>query len=377
MKRRTLLKVLASGIVIMHSPALFASTAPAHRPKRVIWIVQRGAVDALHTLVPTFEQKALTALRPDLFNGLQNSLPLAQGFALHPALSTMQTWFQKKELLAVVATGSGYQGRSHFDGQDYLESGLAEANQQSGWLGRAMELLQSDAVAMAKVAPLSFRASLRGQNYYPGGLSNASDSLFDDLQRLYQYDNGLQDSLMAGLETKNAVGHNSKKRTRATFATLCEECAALLRAKPNLQFAMLEIGGWDTHKAQVARLNREFSTFDQGLAKLKASLGDEWQNTLVILNSEFGRTVKQNGTGGTDHGTGSAMFFAGGAIKGGRILGEWPSLEQADLFEGRDLRATSNTFAWIATAISQHLELQPPGVKAIFPDHLLINEQLI
>lgn len=377
MQRRTLLKFLASGAALIHSPTLFASRSSLLKPKRVIWLIQRGAVDALHTLVPTFEQERLAELRPDLFAAVQNSLPLDRGFALHPALSTMQNWYKQKELLAIAATGSGYQGRSHFDGQDYLESGLARTNLQSGWMGRAMELLQSDGVAIAKVAPLSFRSSLRGQNYYPDSLTNATDSLFDDLQRLYQYDRALQDSLMAGLAIKNAVGHHKKQQTNTTFSTLCAECATLLKARPNLQFAMLEIDGWDTHKAQVARLNREFSALDQGLAKLKQGLGQEWQQTLLILSSEFGRTVKQNGTGGTDHGTGSVMFLAGGAIKGGRVLGNWPGLEQSQLYQGRDLRTTSNSFSWMATAINQHLDLQPTSITNIFPDHMLINEKLV
>jgi uncharacterized protein (DUF1501 family) len=366
MQRRTLLKYLASGAVLMHSPSLFALNTKAESTKRVIWIVQRGAVDGLHTVIPTFE-KRLATLRPDLFNAVRDALPLQQGFAIHPSLSTMHSWFNQKELSCVVATGTGYKGRSHFDGQDFLESGLQHADLQSGWVGRAMDTLDSEGIAISKVSPLGFRPSRRGQIYYPAKLDDAKDNLFEDLQKLYQYDDMLGSSLMAGLEVKEAVMQDGKKSGRDTFSKLCAECTNLLKAKPNIQFAMLDIGGWDTHKAQNNRLAREFSQLDQGLAQLKKGLGEEWKNTLVLVTSEFGRTVKQNGTGGTDHGTAGVMFIAGGAVKGGHVLGDWPGVGENDLFEGRDLAPTSSTFSWMAKAVGDHLGLNNTQIERIFP----------
>ncbi|WP_032096125.1 MULTISPECIES: DUF1501 domain-containing protein [unclassified Alteromonas] len=370
MQRRTLLKILASGAVMLHSPTLFAAqqTDKTKSLKRVVWILQRGAVDSLHTVIPTFE-KSLSSMRPNLMSGLDDAFAVDNNYKLHPSLYNLHDLFKRKELSCVVATSTGYKGRSHFDGQDYLESGLASANLQSGWLGRAMNVLDTEGIAISKTMPLAFRNSLRGSNFYPSKFNNSLDSLTDDLAALYQYDEKLAKSLSAGKEIKDALMGDNKGSRQSSFSKLCSECADIMKSKSNIQFVMLESGGWDTHKAQSAKLSRELKQLDSGIAQLKKGLGSDWNNTLVLVTSEFGRTVRENGTGGTDHGTAGSMFIAGGSHLGGSVRGEWPGISEYKLFENRDLLPTTNTISWIATALKQHLSLSPSQIKSIFPNH--------
>lgn len=380
MHRRMILKLLAGGVLLAHTPALFArSLTDASKPgvsKRVIWIVQRGAVDGLHTVIPTFEP-SLATLRPDLYKAVIPGLALNAQFSLHPSLQSMHALYRNKELLPIIATGTGYKGRSHFSGQDFLESGRQQVDLQSGWIGRAMDVLQSEGVALSKMSPLGFRPSLLGQNYFPSALNDASDGLFEELSMLYQYDENLHNALESGLKVNESVTMGKRQSPRSTFAKLCQACTDMLNENTKVQFAMLEMGGWDTHKSQISRLNREFKQLDDGLITLKQGLGKAWQDTLVIITSEFGRTVRQNGTAGTDHGTGGTMFLAGGAINGGQVLGNWPGIAPHELLDNRDLMPTSNTFSWMTTAITQHLELAKTQRQAIFPDHPLYKNLLL
>ena len=140
---------------------------------------------------------------------------------------------------------------------------------------------------------------------------------------------------------------------------------------------MLEMSGWDTHQNQVAHLDRQFNELDQGIARLRENLADQWRQTVVIMTTEFGRTVAENGTEGTDHGTASAMFIAGGAVAGGRVLGQWPGLDRPNLFENRDLMPTSDNRQWIRAILSQHWKLNPTQLEYVFPTVSTMNSQLI
>jgi uncharacterized protein (DUF1501 family) len=144
-----------------------------------------------------------------------------------------------------------------------------------------------------------------------------------------------------------------------------------------LDCAMLELGGWDTHNNQSNRLNQKLAELDNGLAELKAGLGNEWENTVVIIGTEFGRTVKENGTGGTDHGNGSALFLAGGAVNGGKVKGRWPGLNDDELFEKRDLMPTTNSFGWIGGVLSQHWKFSKKELAEVFPHMKPYNEEVV
>jgi len=195
--------------------------------------------------------------------------------------------------------------------------------------------------------------------------------------QLYQNDQVLHQRLQEGITTRNNLSDDMKNIARPRFVNLAEACGKMLAGSQDTHGAMLEFGGWDTHNALVPRLETQFKELDAGLAALCNELAGEWQNTVVVIGTEFGRTAAVNGTRGTDHGTASAMFIAGGAIKGGRVMGEWPGLAKAQLYEGRDLRPTSDIRSWIAAVFAQHWGLNATQLQDVFPDVAPVSDLLL
>ncbi len=378
MDRRQFISGTAASLALWHTQSLAgAVTASNKTPPKLIWIVLRGALDSLEVVIPTFDS-GLLPLRPTIGlakNQLQQ--PMHKGFALHPSLKHLYSWYQNKQLLPIVAVGSGFNKRSHFDGQDYLESGLNIIAHENGWLSRAITLKQRSAIAIAQSTPISLRGSDSVNTWYPSKLKHSSDDLYQSLQKMYQSDPRLLKKLNDGLALRNLTGGQKLTKSNGKFKTLATGCGQLMSTPDGPDCAMLELGGWDTHNNQNNRLKRQLTTLDDGLAALKLSLGDYWSNTAVVIATEFGRTAKENGTKGTDHGTGSALLLAGGAVAGGRVLGQWPGLAQHQLFEQRDLQATSNTFSWLATLLNQHWQIAPGAASNLFDGVSLYNEQLV
>lgn len=382
LSRRQFVKMAGSGLALLSFPissslAFEKSTTAANNPK-IIWLMLRGALDSLHTIVPTFDPQ-LKHYRPTLSTSFKSALlPLDNGFALHPALSNMHQWYQEKSLLPIVAVSSGYQQRSHFDGQDFLESGKAEIDHDSGWLARALDQRGKRALAISRSIPISLRSSNQVRTWYPSKLKSADTNIYAQLSKLYQSDTLLNDSLERGLTVRDLLDKKQSKKRQGKFIDLTKACANLLtNQNENIDCAMLEFGGWDTHSNQSNRLERNLNELDQGLGELKEGLGKEWQNTVIIIGTEFGRTVKENGTGGTDHGTGSALFLAGGAVQGGRVLGDWPGLETSQLFEQRDLMPTSNSYSWISNVLANHWQIPESALQHVFPNITPNSEVLI
>lgn len=373
MLRRDFLKALVASLVVYQQPLLAVTQGTTTQPK-VVWVMLRGALDALHTVVPTFEP-TLKTLRPNLYHSISNKwLPLAQakslqqGYALHPALINLHQWYQKQQLLPIVAVSSGFQKRSHFEGQDYLESALSTPDPDNGWLARAIKAKNKQAIAIAQSTPISLRGAKQLSNtWYPSRFPDAEQQTYQALQHLYQDDPQLLGRLHEGIAMDALLDEQRMaKKQQGNFVNLCGSCAQLL-AQPTLDCAMLTLGGWDTHKSQSGQLQRQLSLLDNGLQALKTALGPQWDNTLVIVATEFGRTVKENGTRGTDHGTASALFLAGGKINGGQVLGDWPGLQPEQLYQQRDLKATSQHFDWIAAALQQHWQLSDQQLQTLFP----------
>ena len=382
LSRRQFVKMAGSGLALLSFPissslAFEKSTTAANNPK-IIWLMLRGALDSLHTIVPTFDPQ-LKHYRPTLSTSFKSALlPLDNGFALHPALSNMHQWYQEKSLLPIVAVSSGYQQRSHFDGQDFLESGKAEIDHDSGWLARALDQRGKRALAISSSIPISLRSSNQVRTWYPSKLKSADTNIYAQLSKLYQSDTLLNESLERGLTVRDLLDKKQSKKRQGKFIDLTKACANLLtNQNENIDCAMLEFGGWDTHSNQSNRLERNLNELDQGLGELKEGLGKEWQNTVIIIGTEFGRTVKENGTGGTDHGTGSALFLAGGAVQGGRVLGDWPGLETSQLFEQRDLMPTSNSYSWISNVLANHWQIPESALQHVFPNITPNSEVLI
>ncbi len=376
LSRRQFLQIASSSLAMLSFPegrALASQVGNASGNKKVIWLLLRGGLDSLHTIIPTFDE-AYKTLRPNLSKSLSNNLshpllPLDKGFALHPALKSLHRWYKGKQLLPIVAVSSGYQQRSHFDAQDYLESGLMHADPDTGWLGRAIEIKLKKALAISRSTPISLRDSNNVNTWYPTNLKNADLDIYQGLNKLYQADPLLLDTLQSGMRVRGLVGNksNEKQKRQGKFIDLAKACGKLINADPDLSCAMLELGGWDTHNNQEKRLNTKLSELDAGISALREELGTEWGNTVVIIATEFGRTAKENGTKGTDHGTASALLLTGGAISGGKVLGQWPGLQPDELHQGRDLKPTSNSFAWIASILKQHWQFSDADISKVFP----------
>jgi len=391
--RRKFVKMAGAGLAMLSFPMssafaagnlsktkLTGNLAGKSSPK-IVWVVLRGALDSLHTIVPTFDAQ-YAQLRPKLSKSFKAPLlPLEKGFALHPSLSNLHQWYQEKSLLPIVAVSSGYPKRSHFDGQDFLESGKSEIDHDSGWLARAIEVKSKSALAVARSTPISLRSPTTNaeqvNTWYPSKFKSADEDIYAALKKLYKNDKALKEKLNSALEVKGLVEESGKNKQKGKFNDLAKSCAKLMSGKQGKDCAMLELGGWDTHNNQSLRLARKLSELDNGLAELKAGLGDEWQNTVVIIGTEFGRTAKENGTGGTDHGTASALFLAGGAVNGGKVKGQWPGLKSDELFEQRDLMPTSNSFGWFASVLSQHWQLSEQEIQQVFPQINPYSEDLI
>lgn len=384
--KRQFIKIASASLAMLSFPMANAFTGSViktgKKNPKIIWVLLRGALDSLHTVIPTSDTN-YKKLRPKLSNSFKTPLlTLNENFALHPSLKNLHEWYKDNSMSPFIAVSSGYAKRSHFDGQDYLESGKGNIDHDSGWLARAIDIKNKKALAVSRSTPISLRSSEQVNTWFPSNLKNANEDIYTALANLYQFDEPLKENLSSGLEVKALIGmkdSNNKKMNKKVgqFSELTKACASLITEKNGVDCAMLELGGWDTHFNQGARLTKKLSELDDGLAELKKGLGDTWDNTVVIVGTEFGRTAKENGTGGTDHGTGSALILAGGAVNGGKVKGDWPGLANEQLFEQRDLMPTSNSFGWIGNVLSQHWQFSEQELAQVFPQIKPYNDTLI
>ena len=344
--------------------------ARADTPKRFVFIIQRGAADGLAIVAPTGDP-AFHGVRGDFIPDLQTGAKLDGMFTLHPTLAETAKLCAAKQALFVHAVASPYRDRSHFDGQNVLETGGSAAYRvKDGWMNRLLGLLPADegkALALSSTVPMALRGAHDVSSYAASALPGASDDLLARVGKLYESDRQLHGLWEAAMQTRMTAGDlaGSGQNGAATGAL----AAKLLAGANGAGIAMIETGGWDTHSGQRGRLNVQLRGLDQMVAALKVGLGPDWANTLVIVATEFGRTVAPNGTGGTDHGTASAAMLIGGAVAGGKVVADWPGLSQGALYEGRDLKPTTDLDALIGGALAQHYELEPARtMTALFPD---------
>jgi uncharacterized protein (DUF1501 family) len=364
--RRQLLMRGLAGAGVLALPGMVLATAPTDR--RFVFIIQRGAADGLNIVMPVGDP-GFAAARGSL--AVEGAATLDSMFALHPALAETAKMYAARQALFLHAVASPYRDRSHFDGQNVLESGGTGPYQlKDGWLNRLLTLLPKDgrnAVALAATVPVALRGSVQVGSYAPSALPQASDDLMARVGALYQSDAQLHALWQSAVATRALTGDlaaNGGKDAAATGAL----AARLMSGAGGARIAMIETGGWDTHAQQKGRLNAQLKGLDAMLAALRAGLGADWDKTLVLVATEFGRTVAVNGTGGTDHGTGSAAMMLGGAVAGGRVVADWPGLSAGALYEGRDLKPTLGLDTLIAGALAQHYALDPARVAGVlFP----------
>ncbi len=370
LSRRSLIAAGATAILTTSLGARMAF-ARAGTDRRFVFIIQRGAADGLGTLAPMGDP-AFASQRGVLAEDFASAPKLDAMFALHPAMTNLAGLYGAKEALFFHAVASPYRDRSHFDGQNVLETGGTSAYQlKDGWLNRMLTLLppaEAKAIAVAATVPMAMRGKVEVSSYAPSALPDASDDLMNRVASLYQDDPQLHaiwdQATATRMLTSDMAGDNGKNAV-ATGAL----AAKLLAPADGARIAMIETGGWDTHAQQRGRLAAQLKGLDGMIGAIKTGLGPLWANTMVLVATEFGRTVKVNGTGGTDHGTGSMAMLVGGAVAGGRVVCEWPGLGDDRLFEGRDLNPTTGLDTVIASSVAGHFGLAPPQAgQALFPE---------
>lgn len=356
----------------MLSGALFApqiAWAAVPTERRLVFVIQRGAADGLATLAPTGDP-AYAGLRGELAN-IGGGTKLDGMFTLHPALTQLAGRYLAGEALFVHATASPYRDRSHFDGQNVLETGgKLPYDRDDGWMNRLIGLLPggaAKALALAPAIPTALRGAASVSSYAPTNLPDASAEYLQRIGRLYAGDPQLHALWAEAVQTR-AMAENLVEDGGRGAAASGKMAASLMTGPAGARLVMIESNGWDTHAGQRGRLANQLIGLDALLAALHDGLGTAWADTLVIVATEFGRTAAVNGTGGTDHGTGGMAFMLGGTVKGGRVLADWPGLSQSALYEGRDLRPTTPLDSVLSGAIAGHFGLDPVrAARTLFP----------
>jgi len=373
-------------------------SAPSARRKTLIAIFQRGAVDGLNMVVP-YGESAYYDLRPSIAipkpnGGAEAAINLDGFFGLHPSLSSFKPLWESKRLAIVHASGSPDTTRSHFDAQDYMESATPGVKSTAdGWLNRFLQVKadpqkslfravsmtsnmpramqgKASTLAISNLADFNIRA---GQN--SASLQGGFEAMYDD--------KFVKDALHGtGTETFEAINYlkqvnpaQYKPENGATYpqgqlGNALRQTAQLIKAGVGLEVAFTDVGGWDTHvnegnqQGQLSNLLRQFSN---AIEALYTDLGQRMDDVVILTMSEFGRTVRENGNRGTDHGHANAMFVVGNSVRGGKVYGDWPGLNAAQLYEGRDLALTTD-FRDVFGEIAQK-HLGAPNLKAVFPGY--------
>jgi uncharacterized protein (DUF1501 family) len=377
------------------------SSAANARDPRLIVLVLRGALDGLSAIAPVGDPD-YAALHGALALSLDGggsaekaALPLDSFFALNPGMPVFAGLYKKGQACVVHAIATGYRDRSHFDGQDILESGMPGPGlTRSGWLNRVLEALPHgekanalNALAVGAATPLILRGRAEVLGWAPPSLPAANDDLAMRVMDLYSHadpelgrmlNQGLELARLSGtqemgLEKKPRLDPNSIAGMRQAAAG----AAQLIALDDGPRIAAMTFDGWDTHANEggaTGRLNQLLSGLDGAFEEYEKALGPKWKDTVIVAVTEFGRTVHINGTVGTDHGTGTVAFLAGGALKGGRVIADWPGLKPAQLYQERDLMPTGDLRAVLKGLLADQFGLSSAVLGTrVFPETLAIK----
>jgi len=398
MKRREFLKLSAAGAAGLTFMAVgahgWAAQNPAGARRRFVVVFLRGAVDGLNVVVPHgdaayYEMRPTIAIpRPGTTGG---AIDLDGHFGLHPALEPIMPMWKDGSLAFIHASGSPDETRSHFDAQDYMESGTPGIKSTSdGWMNRLLAELPgarspTDAVNFGPVMPRILTGKINVASVSSGRAAGkpmvldrpvveaAFDSMYagtDSLSRAYREGQKAHQRIMGDLGREMMAADNGAP-SPIGFADDASHLAELIRKDGSIELAFFGLGGWDTHVNQGAvqgQLANHLAPLAEGLATLRDGLGDRWRDTVVIVMSEFGRTARENGNGGTDHGHGNVMWVMGGPVSGGKVYGRWPGLDDEDLHEARDLAVTTDFRSIIGAALVEHMGLGAASIARVFPD---------
>ena len=351
---------------------------------RFVFVVLRGGMDGL-SAAPAIGDPEFVAARGALAQFGTTPLSLDPTFALHPNLAQLHAMYGRGELTVVHAVGLPYRERSHFDAQQVLESGGVRPYElTTGWLGRALAPSAARSLALNTAVPLVLRGPGVVDTWAPSALPDPSADFVARLERLYANDAALATALQraktlhfdaampADMNATDGQGMGNAARA-GSFTALAQRAAEFLAQPNGPQAAVLELGGFDSHANQAnpnGALSNTLRQLDSGLAALREGLlaSGTWGRTVVVVATEFGREVAINGTLGTDHGTGGAAFVLGGAVKGGRVIADWPGLAKRERFEGRDLRITTDLRAVLRGVLADHLQVATRSLNNdVFP----------
>lgn len=378
--RRQFLGLAASGAAWSMLPqSAFASTSGSKDP-RFLTIVLRGALDGLAAVAPIGDPH-YADLREGFNLTGEHVLPLDNLFALNANMPNFGKLYRDKDALVVQAVGTSYRNRSHFDGQDVLESGLNRTGGSSGWLNRATSHLMSEkrarpnhAVSLGYTAPLIMQGDAPVMSWAPQVLNQPSEDTINRILGLYEQ----SEPELAALLRQGAamdVGMEKSKysaRSNQRFMAELSQTIQFFKDPEGPRVAALSSDGWDTHSAQnpvEGKLSDLLSDLDAGIGLLRQELAPIWDDMVIAIVTEFGRTVRINGTAGTDHGNGSAAFLMGGAVKGGKVVADWPGLDERSLFEGRDLMPTTPINSVFKGILRDHLGVEKKALaQTVFPD---------
>ena len=334
MERRDFLKGTLGTLYMMASPNMaFPDTNPTE--KRLLLVLLRGGMDGLAS-VPPLGDKNLSKIRKDiLVNGASD---LDGFFGINPSLRFLGSEYHKGRAAFVHATSFPYTGRSHFDGQNIMETGFEQAYAvTSGWVGRAMNAAGFSSLAVSLPIPIILRGNDVNSNYFPTNFQKAGKSVYNDVKKMWQNDPQLAGLLDPIIGRQMHYGGRGDTRELVSFA------AKEMHKPDGPRVGLLEFEGFDTHALQGNEHGHHaeiLAELDGVLEGFKREMGDLYDNTVVVTVTEFGRTASENGTQGTDHGWASAIFLAGGLVKGKQVISDWPGLGSKDLYEGRDLLMT-------------------------------------
>jgi len=394
-RRRILGAGLAAGAFagISGLPGLAFAQIPTDR--RLVVVILRGGLDGLAAL-PPYADPAYRARRGGLALPEPGPaaapagavLDLGGGFGLHPALRDLQPWFAAGEAVAFHAVATPYRARSHFDGQDLLETAMTHPKAaDDGWLNRALSLYPArDGArlgrALANTVPMILSGQAPVTSWSPA-MTPPDDDLLARMDRLYAHDPAFHSALNQAMATQQFAERQGlenagsrRRRARASLGASVDAVAGFLTATDGPRVAVMSVDGWDTHARQGALdglLARRLADLGAGLDRLGRAMAPVWNRTVVAVITEFGRTVAVNGTGGTDHGTGGVALLMGGALRGGRaacerVISDWPGLDAGRLYQGRDLAPTTDLRAVLKAVLNSHLELPRADIEArIFP----------
>jgi uncharacterized protein (DUF1501 family) len=372
--------------------AAFGAVESGGRTKRLVVIFQRGAADGLNIVVPHGEA-AYYSMRPSINIPRKSVIDLDGFFGLHPSLASFQPLWQQRQLAIVHAAGSPDTTRSHFDAQDFMETGTPGIKvTEDGWMNRSLRNLPHSepsspfrAIALGPSLPRILNGpeaavamnnindfSVGGRSTKPSAAASAFEAMYDHSSDSVLHGTGTETfdavKMLKAADPGKYTPSANANYPRGRFGDSLRQLAQLIKANLGVQIAFADIGGWDHHvnegstEGQLANVLRDFS---QSLSAFWIDLGDLGEDTVVVTMSEFGRTARENGNRGTDHGHANVMFVLGGPVKGGKVYGRWPGLDQSQLYEGRDLALTTDFRQVIGEAVSRHMGNQ--NLSTVFP----------